>query len=122
MKKTLTLIVSLILLSGCSTMADQFTGLNELGSHVERTSTKEYAQTDPAKVQIFYGDNKPARRYTVIGNLTVTTDNFIGANRNEADIVKDVKEKAASIGGDAVINATRGMTTINGTVIRYNKR
>lgn len=134
MKKIFCILISAAFLTGCaatynlSRMAsdkmtpDSGSSWNDRSSYIDKTSNKNHAATNPDDVQLFMGGEKPSRRYEKLGMLTVSTDNSWGMSRSEADIRINMKERAASVGGDAVINVQRGLTTMTGTIIRYTKR
>jgi hypothetical protein len=45
----------------------------------------------------------------------------MGFSRSDKKIYKELKEKAASIGGDAIINLDEDLASTKGVVIRYTE-
>jgi len=74
---------------------------------------------DPMGVAV-YNENKPIpQNYKVIGKETVSQYNSVGIKRQVASVKHIMRELAAAIGGDAVINVHRNDNTIQGTIIAY---
>ena len=89
---------------------------------VNKTSSQSYSASNPSDVEIFISA-KPQNKYDEIGTVTVSKIKFVlifPKNRPSEDIQNELKEKAASIGGNAIINYREsGETNITGTVVRY---
>lgn len=84
-----------------------------------KTSTQSYAKTNPTDIEVFMS-KKPTRKYTEIG--TVTSSKNVGIfSRTQEKTYKELKEKAASIGGHAIINLTEDISQVKGVVIRYTE-
>jgi len=84
---------------------------------------KSYPATDPADVELFI-NNKPTKEYTEIGTVSVRTINSYGVvatTRKPEKANELMREKAASIGGHAVIDYKEENQQIKGTVIRYTE-
>jgi len=109
MKKIIYLfaVIGFISLNSCKT------------SSIVQTSNEKYEQTNPNSIEIFLS-KKPDRDYDEIGK--VSSDKYKGiptGKRSEEKIQEDLKKKAASIGGNAIINVTEDFASISGIVIRY---
>lgn len=81
-----------------------------------------YPPTDPASVELFIND-EPSREYTEIGTVSVRTivsHILIATTRSPEKANQLMREQAASIGGNAVIDYREEDQQIKGTVIRYN--
>jgi hypothetical protein len=78
---------------------------------------------DPLKVS-FVGSHKNLHTpYQVIGTAAVSQFNSVGVKRQEATIHDIMRELAASLDGDAVINMDKNGNVVKGTVISFkNKR
>jgi hypothetical protein len=61
------------------------------------------------------------RPYKVLGIATVSKYNVAGFKRQEATIRDIMREFAASMGGDALINIKTDEKTISGTIIAYQE-
>lgn len=129
MKKSLSIVLLVVsVLSGCAfTEGFVETQKSAFGQLSSPTSTDmatpvqgaSYAPTDHDKIQLFFS-GKPQRKYKVIGDVVVGTDNSWGMNKSESDVRKAMSDKAASIGGDGVIDIKRNLNTMTGQVIRYS--
>ncbi|AFU70308.1 hypothetical protein P700755_003720 [Psychroflexus torquis ATCC 700755] len=108
MKKILFLIafLGIISLNSCKT------------SSVMRTSDVKYEQTDSNSIEIFLS-KKPNKEYDEIGRVSADKYSNMAIKRAENKIQQALKEKAASIGGNAIINVTEDIGSISGIVIRY---
>jgi hypothetical protein len=75
---------------------------------------------DPAAIALYFQNQHPASSYKVIGKQVVSKFNLGGIRRQEA-IIKDIlRNQAAELGGDAVINVQRNEKYIQGTIITFN--
>jgi hypothetical protein len=61
------------------------------------------------------------RPYRIIGKETVSRYNFIGLKRQTKTVDQIMKNMAASMGGDAVINISADNQKVEGTVISFEK-
>ena len=78
--------IALVLLTGCT--------------HFQQTLTGEeqtYAATRTQDVRVYFVNEKPAMQYKEIGYIVAAKD-------DPADAVEFVKEKAAKMGADALVN------------------
>ena len=86
-----------------------------------RTSSETYAAKDPANVKIFLSE-KPADKYKEIGKVTVDKYGMISLVPASGDeINRLLREEAAKIGGDAIINITEDFASMSGVVIVFAK-
>lgn len=88
-------------------------------SQIVRLSSEKYEPTNTNQIEVF-SNQKPSKEYTEIAK--VSTDKFskLGAIKHSGETInKRLKEKAASIGGHAIINLTEDFASVSGTVIRY---
>jgi hypothetical protein len=110
-----TLIVSFILLFavGCGTTT----------SNVMTTTSKQFLPTNPDAVKI-YLTKKPTKSFEEIGRISInkysTGGAMVGVSRSNNEIYKNLREEAASIGGDAIINITEDVMTMYGVVIKMS--
>ncbi len=116
--KTIVLTAALVLACvGCTAPTVMITG-------------KTYAPTDPAAVKI-YQTGKPAMPYEEIGRISITKWNssayipYVGlatGDRSGDEVTRLFREKAASLGGDAVINITEDIGGFSGVVIKLKSQ
>jgi hypothetical protein len=69
----------------------------------------------------FYSKERLKIPYTIIGEESISKFNQGGNKRQEASIRDGMRELAAAMGGDAVINIKHDANTISGTVVAYQK-
>jgi hypothetical protein len=109
-------LVSALVLSGCAT--------TNPCPKSQTTNSSSSAQCphkkDPITVS-FLSNQKPARPYQVIGTTVVAKYNTVGIKRQEAIIRDLIRQQAASLGGDAVIDVKHNGNAISATVIAYKQ-
>lgn len=108
---TILAIIGMITLNSCKTY------------RVTPLTSTSYSPTDPSEVELFI-NNKPERDYIEIGTVSVRTINsymVVATSRSPEKANAMMREKAASIGGHAVINYREEDQQIKGTVIRYKE-
>lgn len=82
-----------------------------------KTSTKNYASTNAKDIQIFEA-GKPKRDYEAIGKVSVDETTFF-VSRSLESKYSIMKEKAAAMGGNAIIDIKETMAAMTGVVVRY---
>ena len=95
----------------------------EQQGNATRTTNENYAPTDTNTVEIFTA-TKPNKPYFEIGTVSVKRlqSRMLPINRPSEKIMADMKTKASSIGGHAIINYKEsGEMNMTGTVIRYKE-
>lgn len=105
-------------LSACATTRQQPVDKPLLST--ASTSFKDKTHKDPIEIAV-YVEGKPLHPYKVIGTETISKYNTVGVKRQEAVIRDAMRNLAASMGGDAVINIMNEDKTITATVIVYDK-
>lgn len=85
-----------------------------------KAPTCPYPKTNPLKVS-FYTKGHPKLAYTVVGHESISKFNMGGNKRQEANIRDGMRELAAAMGGDAVIDIKHNDKAISGTVVAYEK-
>ena len=90
-----------------------------VGCATERVMTMgtQYPATNPDKIKI-YQTEKPTKKYEEIGRVSIDKYNNFAITRSGDEVYKMMREKAASIGGDAIIGITEDFASISGTVIK----
>lgn len=74
---------------------------------------------DPLTVTMYNDSQKPSNRYKILGTETISKFNYNGIKRQIASIHDAMRNLAAKMGGDAVINIAHDDKTVTGTVISY---
>lgn len=74
---------------------------------------------NPITVTFYRKGQKPEMPYRILGTETVSKFNTVGIKRQEASIRDVMRNLAASMGGDAVINIQRDDKSVFGTIIAY---
>lgn len=64
----------------------------------------------------------PTQPYTILGKEIVSQFNIVGNRRSEGIIQDKMRNLAAELGGDAVINIKRNDNTIQGTIIAFDDK
>jgi len=106
--------IALILpLAGCTTTTQPVTSNNT-------TVYKQHANKDPVNIN-FLNAEAPTRPYKILGKTIVSKYNLVGIKRQEATIRDLMRQQAASLGGDALINVKHNDQWIRATVIAYKK-
>lgn len=77
---------------------------------------------DPIKVSFLTPDKKLPLPYEVIGKATVSKFNMAGVKRQEATIRDIMRQLAASVDGDAVIDLNHNKGSVTATVIAYKQK
>ena len=117
-------IVVAFLLGSCS--AKQPTTIQTAANFINRQNvvhtTKEfYAAKDPKKITVFTQEKTPYTAYRVIGKATISKYNLLGLKREETTLKEMMKNLAASIGGDGIIDIHNNNDALQATIIQYQK-
>ena len=79
------------------------------------------ALKDPIKVSIIAPEKKLGMPYQVLGKASISKYNAAGNMRQEATIKDLMREFAANMNGDAVINIHRDHSNVTATVVAYKR-
>lgn len=105
MKKSYLYITMLsLVLTSCATPTVRTANNYLHKQHV--TTTGNYPAKNPEKIALFQPNQSPLSPYKVIGVAKVATHNRLGMQRPTATMHNMMKNLAASIGGDGLINIT----------------
>lgn len=77
---------------------------------------------DPLTVSFYNGKRSQEHPYHVKGKATVSQYNVVGIKRQEATIRDLMRQMAAKLGGNAVVDITHDDKAITGTVVEYNNQ
>ena len=112
-------------LTGCATNPSQ--PYHRCGAHLKPGETRVSYVTSrhtpkPATWVAFYPKSTNLKRpYRVIGKEVVSRYNFTGLERQSRTMDEIMKNLAASMGGDAVINVSADNQKVEGTVVSFEK-
>lgn len=121
MKKfSLLIIVCLsVALAGCTTLNSVHPTNQQIYRSSSSTAPIQKCKKNPLAVSFYTEQLSPPNFYTVMGVATVSKFNKVGIKRQEALIHDAMRDIAASMGGDAIINIKHDAKTVSGTVISY---
>jgi len=112
------------LLSACSSTPTQQpvdTAVKEIAPQKKIAMLdQQCSKKDPLNIAV-YPHEKPKKPYIVVGKETISKYNEGGIKRQEACLRDAMRNLAASIGGDAVIDLQHHNDKITATVIAYDK-
>ena len=122
---TLVMMAVALLLESCSSTNGQSS--TQLATnfihrqHVVAMTTEKYPPKNPKTIAVYNEEHKPLTPYRIIGIATVSKRNLIGMQRQDATVHDMIKNLAASIGGDGLINVSNNEENIQASVIAYQK-
>jgi hypothetical protein len=88
---------------------------------VRKTTKDKYPPKNPTTVAMYTKDTSPHTAYRVIGVAKVSKYNLIGLQRQENTINDMMKDLAASIGGDGLIDMSENHENIEAKIIAFQK-
>jgi hypothetical protein len=112
----LSIINVALIMSGCAANVSHQT--LETDHQTTVTPAPCRAHKDPINVSVITKE-KPAQPYKVVGKTRVSKYNVVGFRRQEAVIRDIMRQLAASVDGDAVIDVKNNDKEITATVITY---
>lgn len=109
-------------ISGCSSVQTQPSMDKAVTQHTsckKMSAANHVIRKNPINVAVYTHKN-PDKPYVIIGKEIISKYNLGGIKRQEASLHDTMRNLAASIGGDAVINVEHHNDKIIATVIAYN--
>lgn len=88
---------------------------------VVATTKQTYRPKNPKFVTLYNKEQKLLTPYRVIGIATISKYNLLGRKRPQETIEDMMKNLAASLGGDALINVSTNNDSIQGHVIQFQR-
>lgn len=85
------------------------------------TTHDRFPAKSPQTVSLYTSDKTPPSAYRVIGLAKVSRYNLIGSERKEDTVNTLMKQAAASIGGDGIIDINQTNKDVEGKIIAYQK-
>jgi hypothetical protein len=82
------------------------------------TSSTKYPPTDPAAIKV-YQTQLPTTPYDEIGRVSVDKYNMIGIASTGDQMEAELRQKAAAIGGDAIVAVTQDFASMSGVVVKF---
>lgn len=120
----LTTIMLTLLLSSCAnsncTPAQAASNLIQR-QQVVATTKEHYPSKNPQAVAIYNDDESPVTAYRVIGIATISKYNLLGVQRQNNTMNAMMKDLAASMGGDGLINVSENDEAMQAHIIAYQK-
>lgn len=105
-----------LFLSGCSTVDNQDSAVKEQHKPLQQALVKP---KNPMAVMVYREQKTLAKPYTVVGKAVISQYNPGGFKRQEACVRDAMRDLAASMGGDAVIDLNKNGKMVTGTVIAF---
>lgn len=88
---------------------------------VVATTKQMYRPKNPKYVTLYSKEQKLLTPYRVIGIATISKYNLLGKKRPQETLDDMLKNLAASLGGDALINVTNKGDSIQGHIIQFRR-
>jgi len=127
MSKTLTFVSSIVIMGLVTGCASQTTCCSSSPRHflnretVTKTTHDTYPKKTPQTISLYTNDNKPNAAYRVIGIANVSKTNIFGMQRDQSTLDAMMKQLAANLGGDGLIEINQTDQSIQAKVIAYQK-
>ena len=121
--ETIMVVLIALLIGGCSTgrsttqVASNFINKQQVVMLIKDT----YTPKNPRLITLYANDQSPHTAYRVIGIATVSKHNLLGMERREPLLKNMMKNLAASVGGDGLIEVKNKNDAIEAQVIQFQK-
>jgi hypothetical protein len=88
---------------------------------VVMTTQQKYPAKNPKNIALYQAGKSPHRAYRVIGVATISKYNLLGLERKNTTLNQMMKNLAASIGGDALIDVSHQGDDMKANVIAFQR-
>ncbi len=85
------------------------------------TTNNEYPAKNPQTVALYQNNNSPHAPYRIIAMASVSRHNLLGMKRSDVEMQTMMKQLAANLGGDGLINMSNDPENLKAHVIAYQK-
>ena len=119
------LIIAAFLLQGCAATHGR-TPTQVATNYIHKqqvtpTTAESYPAKSPQFIALYMSNQTPHTAYKIIGVASVSKYNLLGMQRESVDMHGIMKNLAASIGGDALINVSDNEHDMQANVIQFQK-
>lgn len=115
------MIIVFLLLVGCATNDGRSTPSNFINQETVIKTTKEIYPIKKPQNVAFYTNDLPHKPYRVIGVAKVAKYNLLGVERHDETVQTMMKELAASVGGDGLIDFNQTKDGASANIIAFQK-
>lgn len=88
---------------------------------VTPTTSGAYPAKNPQNVALYQKNNSPHAPYRIIAAASVSRRNLLGMERSDATMQTMIKQLAANMGGDGLIDLKNNPENLQANVIAYQK-
>ena len=116
--------VATLLLNACASQGQSPTRMasNFINNEsVIPTSNADYPAKDPQTVALYQNNDSPHAPYRIIGMASVMRHNLLGMERTDATMQQMMKQLAANMGGDGLINVDKNPDALKAHIIAYQQ-
>jgi hypothetical protein len=116
-KSLFVLICTCLLICGCSTTKTSKQTQKPKPIKTKQIKQAHFSPVLPESITLL-NTEPPTTKYKVIGQVAVNRYNKVGVKRQKAIINDLIRNKAASLGGDAVVNIHKNSNLTTGEVVQ----
>jgi hypothetical protein len=102
-----------ILLAGCA--SSDLRSLANGGEATPNTSTS--SNTGSGQVRIFYTQATQPKHFRILGRVSANNDNLVGIPHSDESIAVVLKQQAADLGANGVLNITSNLEKTSGDAV-----
>lgn len=89
-------------------------------SSIVNLTSEKFAPTNPADIQIF-STKTPEKEYIELAKISTDRYKTLMGKNSDETINNRLREKAAKVGGHAIINLSEDFASVSGVVIRFKE-
>lgn len=124
LSQCLAIISMIVFLNACASQGQSPTQMcsNFLNRQdVIPTTHGEFPAKNPQTVALYLNSDSPHAPYRIIAMASVSRHNLLGMERSDAEMQARMKQLAANIGGDGLINVSNDPDNLKAHVIAFQK-